>query len=204
MSIRDENNPGSHGTGVSQENFLVAPVSHFWASRLVAIDSTWNPKSWSRQLFERELNEPLARVRGLFVGNLLVGYLIAHVVFDEAHIVSLGLAPEWRAKGGGRFLLKDFLRCARLEGINSVTLEVRVSNIAARALYEGCGFMAAGLRRNYYSDNGEDGITMRYEVEARKWHDRATLEPELCDAQQAESLANTLPATAAPHVQNAR
>ena len=41
MSIRDENNPGSHGTGVSQEHFLVASVSHFWASRLVAIDSTW-------------------------------------------------------------------------------------------------------------------------------------------------------------------
>ena len=201
MSIRDENNPGSHGAGVSQEHFLVAPVSHFWASRLVAIDSTWNPKSWSRQLFERELNEPLARVRGLFVGNLLVGYLIAHVVFDEAHIVSLGLAPEWRGKGGGRFLLRDFLRCSRLEGINSITLEVRVSNIPARVLYERCGFLAAGLRRNYYSDNGEDGITMRYEAEARPRPGRADVAPEAYEATRAAAI--TTPPTA-PHVQNAR
>lgn len=195
MSSRDDNpHPGSCKTGANQENFLVAPVSHFWASRLVAIDSTWNPKSWSQQLFERELNEPLSRVRGIFVGNLLCGYLIAHVVFDEAHIISLGLAQEWRGKGGGQFLLQDFLRCCRLEGVNSITLDVRVSNIPARALYERCGFLSAGLRRNYYSDNGEDAITMRHEIEALRSQRRVALDAQLIGNPQAPSA----------HVQNVR
>lgn len=199
MSSRDEKTPGPLEAGVRQEDFLVAPVSHFWASRLVAIDSTWNPKSWSHQLFERELNEPLSRVRGLFVGNLLVGYLIAHVVLDEAHIVSLGLAPEWRKKGGGRFLLEDFLRYCRLDGITTLTLEVRVSNIPARALYESCGFTVAGFRRNYYSDNGEDALTMRCDFQTRR--DFETLQPRETAALDSE-LSTSL-AKGTPHVQDA-
>jgi ribosomal-protein-alanine N-acetyltransferase len=131
---------------------------------LVEIDSTWNPKSWSLKLFERELENPAARVRGVFAGEILIGYLIAHVVLDEAHIVSLGLDPEWRGKGGGSFLLADFLRIARLEHIAVITLEVRASNSVAQRLYERVGFRAVGIRRHYYSNDGEDAITMRYEV----------------------------------------
>jgi len=143
--------------------FHVAPVSHFWLGRLVEIDCNWNPKSWSVQLFEKELSNRSSSVRGLFVGEELVGYLIAHIVCDEAHIVSLGLAPQWRGKGGGRFVLADFLKGCGREGINVVTLDVRVSNLPARKLYEQSGFSVVGLRRNYYSDNGEDALTMRRE-----------------------------------------
>ena len=149
-------------TGVDM-GFHVAPVSHLWLGRLVEIDANWNPKSWSVQLFEKELSSRSSRVRGLFAGEALVGYLIAHVVCDEAHIVSLGLAPEWRGKGGGRALLGDFLRACSVERVVSVTLDVRASNLPARKLYESCGFSVVGLRRNYYSDNGEDALTMRRE-----------------------------------------
>lgn len=144
--------------------FHVAPVSRLWLGRLVEIDCNWNPKSWSVQLFEKELSSRSSRVRGLFTGEELVGYLIAHVVCDEAHIVSLGLAPEWRGKGGGRILLDDFLRTCLVERVGVVTLDVRASNISARKLYESSGFSVVGLRRNYYSDNGEDALTMRREV----------------------------------------
>jgi ribosomal-protein-alanine N-acetyltransferase len=147
-------------TGVDME-FHVAPVSHLWLGRLVEIDANWNPKTWSVQLFEQELSSRSSRVRGLFTGEQLVGYLIAHVVCDEAHIVSLGLAPDWRGKGGGRVLIADFMRMCAVERVTSVTLDVRVSNLAARKLYESCGFFVVGLRRNYYSDNGEDALTMK-------------------------------------------
>jgi len=143
--------------------FHVAPVSHFWLGRLVEIDSNWNPKAWSVQLFEKELSNRSSSVRGLFAGEELVGYLIAHIVCDEAHVVSLGLAPQWRGKGGGRFLLSDFLAGCGRQGINVITLDVRVSNLPARKLYEQGGFSVVGLRRNYYSDNGEDALTMRRE-----------------------------------------
>ncbi len=146
------------------DSFQVAPVSHLWLGRLVEIDSNWNPRSWSVQLFERELSNQSSRVRGLFVKDLLIGYLIAHVVCDEAHIVSFGIAPEWREKGGGKFLLADFLRMAPLEGVFVVSLDVRAGNQRAQNLYVRYGFSVAGVRRHYYSDNGEDALTMRVEL----------------------------------------
>jgi ribosomal-protein-alanine N-acetyltransferase len=152
-----ERRAGAH-TGETQ----VAPVSHIWLERLVEIDSSWNPRHWSLKLFERELINPAARVRGIFVDELLVGYLIAHVVLDEAHIVSLGLDPQWRGRGLGKTLLNDFLRAAAVENITSITLEVRASNRTAQRLYEGAGFAVCGIRRHYYSDNSEDAVTMRW------------------------------------------
>jgi ribosomal-protein-alanine N-acetyltransferase len=165
MTTPDSKRPGQSEkqTGATM-GFHVAPVSHLWLGRLVEIDANWNPKSWSVQLFERELSNQSSRVRGLFHDDLLVGYLIAHVVCDEAHIVSLGLAPEWRGKGGGRVLLGDFLRMARLEGVVAVSLDVRASNEGAQKLYASLGFTVAGVRKRYYSDNGEDALTMRVEL----------------------------------------
>jgi ribosomal-protein-alanine N-acetyltransferase len=162
-------NPGdaSAETGAYRGGFQVAPVSSLWLPRLVEIDSTWNPKSWSLKLFERELENPAARLRGIFAGEYLIGYLAAHVVLDEAHIVSLGIDPEWRGKGAGRAILMDFLRIAGLENITVVTLEVRASNVIAQKLYERAGFKAAGIRRHYYSNDGEDAITMRYESDRK-------------------------------------
>ena len=166
MANPDSKAPGQlvEVTGAIVDTFHVAPVFHVWLARLVEIDSNWNPRSWSVQLFERELSSASSRVRGLFVNELLVGYLIAHVVCDEAHIVSFGIAPEWREKGGGKFLLADFLRMAPLEGVHVVSLDVRASNERARNLYVRYGFSVAGVRRHYYSDNGEDALTMRVEL----------------------------------------
>ena len=154
---------GDRGTGDTLKAFQVSPVSRLWLERLVEIDADWNPKSWSAQLFERELSSATSCVRGLFYNSDIVGYLIAHVVCDEAHIVSLGLAPEWRGKGGGTVLLADFMRHAKGQGVMAITLDVRVSNLRARALYERLGFSLVGLRRRYYSDNGEDALTMKVE-----------------------------------------
>lgn len=165
MANPDKKQPGKleEKTG-AHVDFHVAPVSHFWLGRLVEIDSNWNPKHWSVQLFERELSSGSSRVRGLFAGEQLVGYLIAHVVCDEAHIVSFGVAPEWRGMGGGKVLLADFLRMAPKEGVLSVSLDVRASNDRAQRLYTSYGFTVAGIRRHYYSDNGEDALTMRVEL----------------------------------------
>lgn len=155
---------GAPGTGAHTGSVQVASVSHLWLSRLVEIDASWNPKSWSQRLFEQELSNPAARLRGVFVDDTLVGYLIAHVVLDESHIVSLGIDPACRGRGLGRVLLEDLLRIARVENIAVVTLQVRSSNEIAQRLYRSVGFKMAGVRKHYYSDNGEDAITMRCEV----------------------------------------
>ncbi|MFN4896476.1 MAG: ribosomal protein S18-alanine N-acetyltransferase [Pseudomonadota bacterium] len=155
---------GANETGVHRGDIQVAPVSHMWLGRLVEIDSTWNPKSWSERLFAQELHNTAGRVRGVFIGAKLVGYLIAHVVIDEAHIVSLGVDPDYRRQGLGRILLNDLLRIAKVENVKVITLQVRASNEGAQRLYRGAGFQVAGVRKHYYSDNNEDAITMRCET----------------------------------------
>ena len=163
MKHPDKKQPGlgSNETGDYRGEFLVAPVSHIWLPRISDIDKTWNSKPWSQASFERELASPAARVRGVYVSGDLIGYLVAHVVLDEAHIVTLGIDPAWRRKGAGRVLLADFIAAARAEGVVAVTLEVRALNEAAQALYRSEGFVPAGLRREYYTNNGEDAVIMR-------------------------------------------
>jgi ribosomal-protein-alanine N-acetyltransferase len=162
VSSPEDKEPGSDSdkTG-APDSIQVAPVSHFWLSDLVRIDSTWNPRSWSERLFQSELDNPAARVRGVFVRELLVGYIITHVVLDEGHIVSFGIDPKWRKRGLGCKLLEDTLRAISLEGVRVVTLQARSSNTAAISLYQKLGFKIVGVRKKYYSDNGEDAITMR-------------------------------------------
>ena len=151
-------------TGVHLNDIQVAPVSFMWLDALVEIDATWNPTSWSERLFNVELANPASRVRGIFYRDQLIGYVIAHVVLDEAHIVSLGIRPEFRGQGMGRALLNDLLRVCQLERIQNVTLQVRVSNQAALKLYQRAGFRMVGVRKHYYSDNLEDALTMHLEV----------------------------------------
>lgn len=166
MQYPDSTLPGvcSPTTGAHQVSYRVAPVSHVWLSRLVEIDSSWNPRPWSEQLFGEELAHQAARVRGLFVEDELIGYAIAHVVCDEAHIVSFGIAAERRGHGAGEFLLRDLLRSLEAEEVRVVTLEVRLSNSAAQALYEKIGFDIVAVRRRYYSSNNEDALMMRLEL----------------------------------------
>lgn len=151
-------------TGAHQVSYRVAPVSHVWLPRLVEIDSSWNPRHWSEQLFGDELANRAARVRGLFVEDDVIGYAIAHVVCDEAHIVSFGIAAERRGRGAGEFLLRSLLRTLEAEGVRVVTLEVRLSNSTAQALYEKVGFDIVAVRRRYYSSNNEDALMMRLEL----------------------------------------
>ncbi len=162
--------PGKIRTGVHSGDIQVAPVSHLWLARLVEIDASWNPKSWSERLFIQELSNPAARVRGVFVSGTLVGYSIAHVVMDEAHLVSIGVAPEYRGQGLGAVLIQDLKRIARVENVRVLTLQVRVSNQVAQRLYRKFGFQVAGVRKGYYSDNREDAITMRCDQGGESHH----------------------------------
>ena len=142
--------------------FTVSSVSHLWLPRLVEIDATWNPSHWSERLFKGELSNQNADVLGLFSKDELVGYLIAHLVCDEAHIVSFGLHPDWTGRGGGKFLLQGFLSKVQAQGVRTITLEVRASNERAQKLYISHGFEIAGVRVRYYSSNQEDAVSMRW------------------------------------------
>jgi ribosomal-protein-alanine N-acetyltransferase len=111
-----------------------------------------------------ELLNPAARLRGVFIEGELVGYISSHIVLDEAHIVTLAIERNHQRLGLGCLLLSDMIRILRGEGVQICTLYVRPSNIAALNLYKRFGFNVIGVRKHYYSDNGEDGVVMQCEL----------------------------------------
>lgn len=91
---------------------------------------------------------------------LVVGYVGLWFMAEEAHIVSLAVRRAYRGRGVGELLLLSALELAVLRGARYATLEVRVSNRVAQALYAKYGFREVGVRPRYYVDNGEDAYIM--------------------------------------------
>jgi ribosomal-protein-alanine N-acetyltransferase len=82
---------------------------------------------------------------------------------DEAHVTTFAVAPAWRRRRIGERLLIAILDLAVARGAREATLEVRLSNLAARRLYEKYGFRPVGIRPRYYSDDHEDALIMTTE-----------------------------------------
>ena len=79
---------------------------------------------------------------------------------QEAHIVTIATHPNYRRRGFGRRLLQEMIERAHAAGAIEITLEVRVGNHTAQEMYKKMGFLAVGVRKKYYHDNGEDALLM--------------------------------------------
>jgi ribosomal-protein-alanine N-acetyltransferase len=79
---------------------------------------------------------------------------------DEAHVTTIASAPNMRGRGVGEFLLVALIHRGIETGARWMTLEVRASNAVAQSLYRKYTFKEMGVRRRYYSDNGEDALVM--------------------------------------------
>jgi ribosomal-protein-alanine N-acetyltransferase len=110
----------------------------------------------------RQLGDRLWRLLGRSspTRTPLVGYACLWMLVDEAHVSTIAVHPAWRRRGIGSLLVYSLLRHAQALEAHVVTLEVRVSNTAAQALYADWGFRIVGRRRRYYSDTGEDALVM--------------------------------------------
>ena len=90
----------------------------------------------------------------------VVGYCGVWIVLDEAHITNIAVLPGYRGRKLGEALMRKVKEVAKQAGANTMTLEVRVSNTAARSLYQKLGFREGGIRKDYYTDNLEDAVVM--------------------------------------------
>lgn len=109
---------------------------------------------WLRGLFSPKASVAQAS------SQLVLGFAGVWRMFDEVHLTTIGVRRCHRRRGIGEALLIAAIEYAVEHGAESVTLEVRVSNFEAQALYEKYGFNRVGLRRGYYADNHEDGVIM--------------------------------------------
>lgn len=120
------------------------------------------PTPWSRSMFAGELAKPSSISLGAFdeESGELVGYLVISRYVDAWHVMNVAVAPPHRRRGIARLLLDRLFEETSADERRGYTLEVRVSNTGAIALYEGLGFVARGVRRGYYTDNREDALIM--------------------------------------------
>lgn len=128
---------------------------------VLRIESKVYPRPWSLSFFMSELalrgsrSYTVAKIRGG-----VVGYSGLMLAADEGHITTIAVDPEWHRHHIGTRLLLDMARFSLRRGIRHMTLEVRVSNHGAQALYRRFGFVPEGIRRNYYTETNEDAIVM--------------------------------------------
>jgi ribosomal-protein-alanine N-acetyltransferase len=130
-------------------------------------------------------------------GRLVLGYWVAMQVLDEVHLLNITVAPEHRRQGWGQVLLQGLATTALAQGAQWLWLEVRAGNTPARALYDGFGFQAMGVRKQYYpAGHGqrEDAVVMSLNLRVRAL---GQPQPSVAPA-PASPFANTSAPTSAP------
>lgn len=143
--------------------FLIVPMTPEHAPQVAALEKACFSAPWDERSIRDELQNPLSLWLAAVSGERVAGYVGSELVPDEADMMNLAVAPEWRRQGVAQALLTDLLAALRARGIRSLTLEVRASNRPARSLYEKNGFFQAGLRKNYYFQPVEDALILRKE-----------------------------------------
>ncbi len=132
------------------------------SANVAKLDRVCFTTPWSEESFEYEAHlNPLAYylVAEAEDGSI-VGYMGIWHILDEGHITNVAVHPDFRDRGLGSKLISEIIACSDVVGMKRYTLEVRVSNEAALHTYRKFGFSEAGLRTNYYEDDGEDAIIM--------------------------------------------
>ena len=129
---------------------------------IMPIEEVVYPRPWSVGVFNAEIDLTKSGERYYVVGTIdgrLVGYAGMLFTPDDAHVTNIAVDPEWQRRGIATELLLELCWKAREREFQGMSLEVRVSNTAAQALYARFGFVPAGVRRKYY-ENVEDAIVM--------------------------------------------
>ena len=145
----------------------VRPMTADDIPQVIPIEAECFPELSHPSPFHTELESRLARyfvaVRPTPVGDQVVGYLGLWFVLDEAHITSIGVHSDLRRQGIAWQLLLTACDVSLARECILLTLEVRASNTAAQQLYQAFGLRRVGIRKRYYSDNGEDAWLMTIE-----------------------------------------
>jgi ribosomal-protein-alanine N-acetyltransferase len=119
---------------------------------------------WPAHAYRQELEaNRLAHYLVATLAGEIVGYGGIWLMVDEAHVTTFAVHPRYRRRRIGERLLLALLDLAVDRHAREATLEVRLSNLAARRLYEKYGFRPIGIRPRYYSDNQEDALIMTTE-----------------------------------------
>jgi ribosomal-protein-alanine N-acetyltransferase len=144
---------------VTQDELHIRRLTFQDLPQIITIERRAFSTPWSLAMFVLELSKSSGWCLAALRGETMVGYLVCSRYDTVWHVMNVAVDPAHRRTGIATALLTGLI-----ERINDsrarFTLEVRESNVGAIALYERYGFRAAGRRRRYYQDNGEDAVIM--------------------------------------------
>ena len=139
----------------------IVPMTEEHLDGVVALEEATFSIPWPRSEFEREIRENNMAIYYVAVEDgKVIGYAGMWHVVMEGHITNVGVLQEARRKGVGSMLMEKIIEVAVEKKMEGITLEVRMGNAPAQALYHKFGFKAEGIRKNYYADTKEDAIIM--------------------------------------------
>jgi ribosomal-protein-alanine N-acetyltransferase len=129
---------------------------------ILAVEAASFTNPWTRAMYEWELqNRSVCHILVVRTPTCPVaGFCSFWLVVDEIHINNVAVLPECRGRGFGTLLMRRVLTEGRRLGATRATLEVRASNDAARRFYEGLGFCATAVRKQYYTNPVEDALIL--------------------------------------------
>lgn len=153
-------------------SFYCAPMTVEDLGQVVKLEEQAFPAPRSAAFYRQEVTQN--RYANYWVLHAMpAGATVAHacvvayggywLMGEDAHIVSIAVDPQWRRQGLAEWLMMELIATAWQQGAHLVTLEMRVSNSAASALYHKLGFQEVGRRKRYYRDNGEDALLLSLE-----------------------------------------
>ncbi len=142
-----------------KEERVIFPLTKEILPTIARLETLCFSEPWSETSLEI-----LTKDGGFGVAILRDGEAVAYggmtTVLDEGAVTNIATHPELRRQGLGRRVLRELLRKSEEKGITTVFLEVRESNLAAKRLYESEGFIACGVRKNFYRLPTESAIQM--------------------------------------------
>jgi ribosomal-protein-alanine N-acetyltransferase len=158
---------GTAPQGDTAPTLLPLTVSQIDA--VMAIERAAYAFPWSRGNFIDSLaaGYPAFVLQGARDG--LLGYCVAMRGVEEMHLLNITVAPAFQGRGHARSMLLALVALCRAQAARELWLEVRASNVRARAIYEHLGFRQKGLRKGYYpapSRRREDAVVMSLALDA--------------------------------------
>ncbi len=146
---------------------LVKPIAQHDLPLVLDIERRSHSHPWTQQNFDDALAAGYLGL-GLWRGDAMLGFAWFMRALDEAEMLDIAIAPEFRRQGHAHALLEHGYTQLTRSGCVAVYLEVRASNFEARALYASQGFAEVGLRPGYYplGHGREDAILMKKALHA--------------------------------------
>ncbi|SFI37386.1 ribosomal-protein-alanine N-acetyltransferase [Pseudobutyrivibrio sp. OR37] len=132
---------------------------------IVAIEEAAMSAPWNRDNYLEAINSEHAFILVAAEADVIAGFAVFYLTPPESELPDIVVSEKYRGQGIGRALLSESIALLKAQGIDTIFLEVRVSNTPARTLYTHTGFVEIGKRKYFYSNPIEDAICMSYRME---------------------------------------